>query len=102
LSQVSEVIARERSRTASYLRTESQAVLKRIRDSLDPEERSLLVLRVDRNLSWLDIARIMRGGETDEQLLKRDAARLRKRFQTLKARLRARAREAGLHAGDGG
>ena len=65
--------------------------LERLRSELRPEERSLLVLRVDRRLSWKEIADVMReGGEPV------DEAALRKRFERVKTRLGELARERGL------
>jgi RNA polymerase sigma-70 factor (ECF subfamily) len=60
-----------------------------LRDQLDPDDRTLLILRVDRELAWLEIARIM--GDDDalaEADLKRLAAALRKRYERVKAQLR--------------
>lgn len=50
----------------------------------------LLVLRVDKDLAWNELARVMHPEEAeplDEEGLKREAARLRKRFQHVKERL---------------
>jgi len=50
----------------------------------------LLVLRVDKGLAWNDLARVMYaedGPLLDDEGLKREAARLRKRFQHVKERL---------------
>lgn len=77
-----------RSRTAPWLRTEVKDAFAELRASLSEEERELLVLRVDRDLSWDEAATIL--GEP--------APRLRKRFQALKDKLRARARAQGLLA----
>lgn len=41
-----------RTRTAEYLRTEVKDRIAKLRDSLDPEDRTLLILRVDRKLGW--------------------------------------------------
>jgi RNA polymerase sigma-70 factor, ECF subfamily len=96
ISQISEIAARERTRTATWRRTESRDAIERIRESLDADDRCLLVLRVDRELGWLQIAQIMSGGELREAQLPREAARLRKRFQLVKEKLRAGAKQAGL------
>jgi RNA polymerase sigma-70 factor (ECF subfamily) len=66
----------------------------------------LLILRVDRRLDWTEIARVLL--ETPEHLppdaaaLKREAARLRKRFQIVKDRLRERVEREGLLGGGPG
>jgi RNA polymerase sigma-70 factor (ECF subfamily) len=65
--------------------------LQRLRGALHPDERSLLVLRIDRRLSWKEIADVMRqeGEPVDE-------AALRKRFERVKKRLGELARGSGL------
>ncbi len=54
----------------------------------------LLILRVDRNLAWDEIALVMADEpETlDKEGRKRESARLRKRFQLIKERLVAQVR----------
>jgi RNA polymerase sigma-70 factor (ECF subfamily) len=55
-------------------------------------------MRIDRDLPWEEVARAFLEDveqETEEEL-KREAARLRKRFQLVKRRLAERAREEGL------
>ena len=60
----------------------------------DEEDRTLLVLRVDRALEWEEVARVTLGvAEPDATLLKRETERLRKRFQLLKDELKGRAKE---------
>ena len=53
----------------------------------DPDDQTLLILRIDRALPWIDIARVMTD-EPDEPDLSRHAAALRKRFERLKQRIR--------------
>jgi len=67
--------------------------LERLRGLLRPDERSLLVLRVDQRLSWAEIAEVMRGEGVEV-----DAAALRKRFERVKRRLREAAQADGLLA----
>ncbi len=65
--------------------------LRRIRAKLPPEDQTLLVLRVDRELEWEEVAAVLseEGGPVT-------AAALRKRFERLKERLAQLAREEGL------
>jgi RNA polymerase sigma-70 factor, ECF subfamily len=58
----------------------------------------LLVLRVDRQLSWGDIALafVDEPATCSDDERRREAARLRKRFQLGKERLAKRARAEGL------
>ena len=64
-----------------------------VRAMLTDEERSLLALRVERQLPWREIANIM--AVDDEPV--GDAA-LRKRFERLRVKLRAAARQRGMRA----
>ena len=99
LSAVSAVEEQVRTQTLTFLRTEVRDRFAEIRASLPPEDRALLLLRIDRKLAWNDLALVMQDGEAapltgDE--LKRAAARLRKRFQILKEKLVEIGRSEGL------
>ncbi len=65
--------------------------LARLRDALDPEERTLLILRIDRELSWSEVAEVL---STDGHPL--DSGAVRKRFERVKAKLAKLARAQGL------
>lgn len=101
-SALDQLVAAARTLTVSWRRSEVQDRWRELRRELAPEERALLVLRVDRDLSWSEIALVMRSKSSDDSAddasaaVTREAARLRKRFQLLKDQLRARARAAGL------
>jgi len=100
-SALDAAVADARSRTAPWLQTEIKDRWRALRDALEPDDRTLLVLRVDRDLAWTEIARVMLGEENPSQgELDRESARLRKRFQLLKTELRERARAAGLVSDD--
>jgi RNA polymerase sigma-70 factor, ECF subfamily len=66
-----------------------------LRAKLDPEDQVLLVLRVDRELPWREIAVVMSDGGSEAEI-ERMAATLRKRFERVKDQVRTLAREAGL------
>ena len=62
-----------------------------------PADRALLVLRVDRELSWTELAHVfLENTPHGAQRVPREAARLRKRFQLIKDQLRGWMIEAGL------
>ena len=66
------------------------------RDALPEEDRTLLILRIDRELSFDSIALAFSDAPemmTDQER-KRESARLRKRFEIVKKRLAAQIREA--------
>jgi RNA polymerase sigma-70 factor, ECF subfamily len=100
-SAVSALVEQIRSDTASYLRTERRARFDALRESLPAEDQMLLILRVDRGMGFADVARVLHDGGEDlsEAESKREAARLRKRFQLLKERLRELGRRAGVVGG---
>ena len=95
-----EVVDKVRTETSAFLRTEKRTRLQELRDTLPEDDRSLLILRVDRGLSWKELARILSQTDSDgpmsEDALARESARLRKRFQVVKDRLRELARQEGL------
>jgi RNA polymerase sigma-70 factor (ECF subfamily) len=102
LSHLTEPPAAERSRTRPYLRTEIKDRFAALRATLTPDEQSLLVLRIDRGLSWDEVTRILHDEEDpDEASLRRHATNLRQRFRQLKERLRELARAEGLLDEDG-
>lgn len=87
-----EVLAeRPRTATASYLSSGHRGWLAAVRDALPEDDRMLLVLRVDKGLAWPDLAVVMHEGEAplDPEERKREAARLRKRFQLVKEKIHA-------------
>jgi RNA polymerase sigma-70 factor (ECF subfamily) len=99
--RLDDFIASARSGTQPWLRTDVKDRFRALRESLDPDDRALLILRVDRALPWQDIARVTLGDEVvDEVAHQREVARLTKRFQLLKEDLRRRAKEAGLIDGE--
>ncbi len=95
---LAEIAAAIRTETLAFLRTEKRSRLHELRESLSPEDRALLVLRLDRGLAWNDLARVLSDGSEslDDASTLREAARLRKRYQLVKDRLREMAREKGL------
>lgn len=100
-SSIAVAAAAVRTETAAYLRTEVKSRFAALRDALPVEDRELLILRVDKKLGWDEIARILLMPEPGaapptEADYKREAARLRKRFQLVKEKLVARGREEGL------
>jgi RNA polymerase sigma-70 factor (ECF subfamily) len=99
-SALDEVVDIVRTQTMSFLKTETRSRLEKLRDALPPEDRELLVLRVDRDMAWNDLARALHEGEEplSDAVLARESQRLRKRFQLIKDRLREAARREGLES----
>ena len=84
-----------RTPTPPHARTAAREGIERLRKSLKPDDQTLLILRVDRGMAWLDIARVLAGPDAalDEDELRARSAKLRKKFERLKERLRAMAHE---------
>ena len=90
LSDIAEILqlaAQLSSETLPHLKSDAKSAFFRLRERLDPEDQMLLILRVDRDLSWTDVASVM-GGVS--------AAALRKRFERIKERLHEMARAEKL------
>lgn len=96
LSKLTDKGASVASSTPFHLRTEVKNQIASIRNSLPLEDRALLVLRVDREMSWREIAFVFSPEASSGEVLRRAEGRLRKRFQLVKDEIRSRAREAGL------
>ena len=97
-SEAYDIAAEVRTATLPYLNSTTRTIFTELRETLDPEDRAILVLRLDRDLAWDEIARVLadEGVDIDDEWLKRESARLRKRFETIKHRLTILARERGL------
>jgi RNA polymerase sigma-70 factor (ECF subfamily) len=89
--ELSALADRVRTTTLESMRVEARSRLTALRDRLDPDDRTLLILRVDRRMAWRDIAEVL-GEDPEPAGLKRRCVALRKRFQRLKETLRAQLR----------
>lgn len=90
-SEVSAIAEDVRSSTPPYQRSEVKDRFAQLREALEPDEQTLLFLRVDQKLPWQDVAAII--GEQGEPV---EIATLRKRFERAKVRLRELADKEGL------
>jgi RNA polymerase sigma-70 factor, ECF subfamily len=100
-SALDELVRSVQAETLPFLRTQVRTRFQALRDALPEPDRMLLILRVDRRLEWNDIVRVLAEAEDgaaslDGAFVKKEAARLRKRFQTLKDRLREAVNREGL------
>lgn len=91
VAEAAELCEEVRTATAPYLKTTNKAHLAALRESLTPEDQTLLILRLDRGLSWAEIGEVL----TESGEVASDAA-LRKRFERVKDRLRELAIAQGL------
>ncbi|UQA62932.1 RNA polymerase sigma factor [Polyangium aurulentum] len=98
-SFLSAIEAEVRTATRSYLQPERRDRFAELRARLPAEDQELLMLRVDRQLAWDELAVVLHGDEgppLEGEAKKRAAARLRKRFQHLKEKLYEMGRREGL------
>jgi RNA polymerase sigma-70 factor (ECF subfamily) len=90
-TEASKIAEEVRSTMSTYAPGGRADKLSRLRQSLDPEEQTLLILRVDKNMSWEEVSEVLRAEGTDST-----PVALRKRFERLKEKLARLAREQGL------
>ncbi|MBL8627304.1 MAG: sigma-70 family RNA polymerase sigma factor [Myxococcales bacterium] len=88
LSQAPDIAAAVRTITAVHQQSAVKDELRALRASLPEEDQMLLVLRVDRELGWREVAQILGEEDAPAADLERRAAALRKRFERVKAELR--------------
>jgi RNA polymerase sigma-70 factor, ECF subfamily len=74
----------DRTETKSWQRTAAKNRIAQLRDKLSPEDQTLLFLRVERAMSWKEVARVL---ENDESAATVTA--LRKRHERLLRKLRS-------------
>jgi RNA polymerase sigma-70 factor, ECF subfamily len=89
--ELSQLVDSIRSATPMHVRTTVKDQFEVLRRSLEPEERALLILRVDRRLSWkeITIALATEEGSPGEPAL-------RKRYERIKVKLRELAAQSGI------
>ena len=93
---VLELADRVRTSTLVHLRTEVKSEVRLLREELPEIEQLLLILRVDKDLEWREIAAALADEDLAADELQREAARLRRRFRVVAERLRELARERGI------
>ena len=96
-SRLSMLVERVRSATQIHQRTDVKDRFRALRERLEPDDQMLLVLRIDRDMPWRDVAVAMSGdAELDDDGIARESARLRKNFERIKVELKRMAEEDGL------
>ncbi len=92
VSELDDIAHKIRTATLPIHRTEVREGIRALRDELSSEDAELVLLRIDRKMSWRDIARVMHEGADPDK----HTAALRKRFERAKEHLRRLATERGL------
>jgi RNA polymerase sigma-70 factor (ECF subfamily) len=97
-ASLSALVDRTRSATQAYRRTDVKDRVRALRERLPEDDQTLLILHIDRALPWREIAMVVHelGENLDGEPLERECARLRKRFERVKAELKAMAEKEGL------
>jgi RNA polymerase sigma-70 factor (ECF subfamily) len=95
---ISAVAEQVRSQTAAHLRSEVKDRVRALRARLSDDDQTLLILRIDRRLSWRELALVMsdEAEAPSDDAIETVAARLRQRFKSAKERLRKLAEAEGL------
>jgi RNA polymerase sigma-70 factor (ECF subfamily) len=96
--EIDAMIARVRTTTIEALGPQrGMTRVERLRSALSPDEQTLLTLRLDRELDWRAIARVLADADGDltETELVRESALLRKRFERIKEKLKKLAEKEG-------
>lgn len=96
LSVAASIAAVPRSTTAPYQRSGVMEGLRELIDSLEPDDQEILILRLDRRMSWKDIARATAAEDEPATTVDQRAAALRKRYERTKTLLKKLALERGL------
>ena len=90
-SQASRLAEEVRTATQSHLGTTAQNRIAELRRQLRPEDQTLLMLRLDRDMAWREIAEVLAEDGVDVS-----EAALRKRYERIKERVRELAVANGL------
>lgn len=91
IPSVRNIVERVRSSTPMYQREDVKDRFAAVREQLAPDDHMLLGLRIEKQMSWHEIARVLAAGDTSPNT--NEIAALRKRFERLKAKLRTLASE---------
>ena len=86
----SSLVALDRTRTRPFLKTDVKNAFRELRAELPTVDQELLVLRIDRALSWPEITDVLATEGAPS------SAALRKRFERVKEKVRQLALERGL------
>jgi RNA polymerase sigma-70 factor (ECF subfamily) len=90
------LVAHVRTTTQVHFQTEIKNQVRALRERLDEDDQTLLILHVDRGLPFRELAQVLRGDLLQGTELTREMAKLRKRFERVKTQLRELARSEGL------
>lgn len=97
-SRFAQAVDQVRTATRMHLRTDIKNRMRSLYKRLADDDQTLLFLRIDKRMSWEEIAIILSGQGQDmsDADVKQWANRLRQRFHVVKQRLKELAKAEGL------
>lgn len=92
------LVQKSRSLTAEWRKTSVKDAFRELRRALPEEDQTILILRVDRDLPWREVARVTGefAGEPTPEELRREQDRIKKRLERAIEELRRLGIERGL------
>jgi RNA polymerase sigma-70 factor (ECF subfamily) len=94
---LSELVEQVRSATRAYQKTDVKDRFRALREQLAPDDQTLLTLRVDRQMSYRDLAILTSGTpDWDEEAIARESVRLRQVMARVRRELRRLGESEGL------
>jgi RNA polymerase sigma-70 factor (ECF subfamily) len=94
--ELSAIAAKVHTTTMIHLRTQVKDRVSKLREALAPDDQMLLILRVNRKMTWSEIATILAPGDPAAASNARQTAALRKRYERIVAKLRTMAHAEGI------
>ncbi len=98
ISEIADVADALQNTTPKWLQTSMKNKLQELRKQLLPKDQAILILRVDRGLSWRELTMVMSDSNRfrSEHDLDLEVRKFRKRFERIKAKLKRLAEREGL------
>ena len=97
---LSHLVDSTRSDTSAFQKTEVKERFRQLRERMTPEDRMLLTLRIDRQMSYREIVIVLSGDlNLDDRALDRESVRLRQEMMRIRRELRRLGEAAGLLSG---
>jgi len=94
---LSDLVEQVRNETRAYHKTEVKDRFRALREKLEPSDQVLLTLRVDRQMSYRDVAITLSGTpDWDEEAIERESVRLRQAMAKVRRELRRLGESEGL------
>jgi RNA polymerase sigma-70 factor (ECF subfamily) len=98
IPEIADVAKELRTITPNWMQTSVKNKIQKLRERLLPEDQAILILRVDRGLSWRELALVMSKPDLllSDRELDLETQKFRKRFERIKAKIKRVAEREGL------